>query len=52
MVMVQALTNMTQMMNMAFMQWVANNNNNVSILVQVAIEDQNEKTRNGEIIND
>jgi hypothetical protein len=31
MVMVWAFTNMTQVMNMAFMQWVANNNNIVSI---------------------
>jgi hypothetical protein len=38
-------------MNMTFMQWVANNNNNVSIPMQVAIEDHNETTRNGEIIN-
>ncbi len=49
MVMVWALTNMTQVMNMAFMQWTANI---VSIPVQVAIENHNEKTRTGEIIND
>lgn len=39
-------------MNMAFVQQVINNNDNVSIWVQVIFKNHNEKVGNGETIND
>lgn len=50
--MVCAFTNMTHVMNMAFVQQSINNNDNVSIQVQIIAKDHNEKIGNGETIND
>jgi hypothetical protein len=50
--MVRALTNMTHLMNMTFVQQALNNNDNVNIRVQVIAKDHNEKIGNRETIND
>jgi hypothetical protein len=50
--MVRALTNMTHVMNMAFLQQIINNNDNINIKVQIIAKDHNEKIGNGETLND